>query len=185
MFGEMGRSCAPIGHRTLTCLVQGGCRPPVSGGLFDLFQMSQKEEDVLSLEDSDNEYFDTAEAGLSADERDDCLSVVSEVEGLAVAEATDPENSKMPAGAEAPGSEELMESPGRKARRKKNKSRSRYGPGRAERRKRQALSRQEFKGGSVQGEAGGEPESSRSSSGVGCPMEGCGEWVTDLRGHCV
>jgi hypothetical protein len=20
---------------------------------------------------------------------------------------------------------------------------------------------------------------------VGCPMEGCGEWVTDLQGHCV
>jgi hypothetical protein len=37
----------------------------------------------------------------------------------------------------------------------------------------------------VQGEAGGEPESSGSSSGEGCPMEGCGEWVTDLRGHCV
>jgi hypothetical protein len=36
---------------------------------------------VLSLEDSDNEYFDTAEAGSSADEMDDCLSVVSEVEG--------------------------------------------------------------------------------------------------------
>ena len=95
MFGERGRSCTPIGHRTLTCLVQGGCPPPVSGGLFDLFQMSQKEEDVLSLEDSDNEYFDTAEAGSSADEMDDCLSVVSEVEGLAVAEATGPENSKM------------------------------------------------------------------------------------------
>ena len=37
----------------------------------------------------------------------------------------------------------------------------------------------------MQGEAGGEPESSGSSSGEGCPMEGCGEWVTDLRGHCV
>jgi hypothetical protein len=37
----------------------------------------------------------------------------------------------------------------------------------------------------VQGEAGGEPESSGSSSGEGCPMEGGGEWVTDLRGHCV
>ena len=73
--------------------------------------MSQQEEDVLSLEDSDNEYFDTAEAGSSADEMDDCLSVVSEVEGLAVAEATGPENSKMPAGAETTGSEELMESP--------------------------------------------------------------------------
>ena len=134
----------------------------MSGGLFDLFQMSQKEEDVLSLEDSDSEYLDTAEAGSSADEMDDCLSVVSEVEGLAVAEATGPENSKMPAGAEAPGSEELMESPGRKSRRKKNKGRSRYGPGRAERRKRQALSRQEFKGGSVQGR----PEGNRSHPGA-------------------
>ena len=47
--------------------------------------MSQKEEDVLSLEDSDSEYLDTAEAGSSADEMDDCLSVVSEVEGLEVA----------------------------------------------------------------------------------------------------
>ena len=90
VFGERGRSGTPMGHRTLTCLAQGGCRPPVSGGLFDLFQMSQEEEDVLSLE-----YFDTAEAGSSADEMDDCLSVVSEVEGLAVAEATGPENSKM------------------------------------------------------------------------------------------
>ena len=25
----------------------------------------------------------------------------------------------------------------------------------------------------------------RNSSGVACPMEGCGEWVTDLRRHCV
>jgi hypothetical protein len=41
--------------------------------------MSQEEEDVLSLE-----YFDTAEAGSSADEMDDCLSVVSEMERLAV-----------------------------------------------------------------------------------------------------
>jgi hypothetical protein len=56
------------------------------GGLFDLFQMSQKEEDVLSLEDSDNEYFDTAEAGSSADEMEDCLSAASE--GVAVAEFT-------------------------------------------------------------------------------------------------
>ena len=45
--------------------------PPVSAGLFDLFQMLQKEEDVLSLEDSDSEYFDTAKAGSSADEMDD------------------------------------------------------------------------------------------------------------------
>ena len=88
----------------------------MSGGLFDLFQMSLKEEDVLSLEDSDSEYFDTAEAGSSADEMDDCLSAVSEVDGLAVAEATGPKSSKVPAGAEAAGSEELMESPGRKAR---------------------------------------------------------------------
>ena len=73
--------------------------------------MSQ-EEDVLSLEDSDSEYFDTAEACSSADEMDDCLSVVSEVEGLTVAEATGPKISKVPAGAEAPGSDELMESPG-------------------------------------------------------------------------
>ena len=43
--------------------------------------------------------------------RDDCLSVVSEVEGLAVAEATGPKTSERPAGAEAPGSDELMESP--------------------------------------------------------------------------
>jgi hypothetical protein len=107
--------------------------------------MSLKEEDVLSLEDSDSEYFDTAEAGSSADEMDDCLSAVSE--WLAVAEVTGPESSKVPAGAEAPVSEELMESPGRKVRRKKNKGRSRYGPGRAERRKRQALIRQESQGG--------------------------------------
>ena len=145
----------------------------MSGGLFDLFLMSQKEEDVLSLEDSDSEYLDTAEAGSSADEMDDCLSVVSEVEGLAVAEATGPENSKMPAGAEAPGSEELMESPGRKSRRKKNKGRSRYGPGRAERRKRQALSRQEFKGG---GSVQGRPEGNRSHPGAP-PV-----WVVPWRG---
>ena len=95
-----------------------------SGELFDLFQMSQEEEDVLVLSLEDSEYFDTAEAGSSADEMDDCLSVVSEVEGLAVAEATGTKMSKMPAGAEAPGSDDLMESP---ARRKKNKGRSRMG----------------------------------------------------------
>ena len=33
--------------------------------------MSQQEEDVLSLEDSGSEYFDTAEAGSSADEMED------------------------------------------------------------------------------------------------------------------
>jgi hypothetical protein len=43
-------------------------------GLFNLFQMSQQEEDVLSLEDSGSECFDTAEAGSSADEMEDCLS---------------------------------------------------------------------------------------------------------------
>ena len=37
----------------------------------------------------------------------------------------------------------------------------------------------------MQGETRGEPQSSGSSSGEGCPMEWCGEWVTDLRGHCV
>ena len=128
--------------------------PPVSGGLFDLFQMSLIEEDVLSLEDSDSEYFDTAEAGSSADEMDDCLSAVSEVDGLAVAEATGPKSSKVPAGAKAAGSQELMESPGRKARWKTNKGRSRYGPSRVERRKRQALIRQESQG-VCAGEAGG------------------------------
>ena len=50
----------------------------MSGGLFNLFQMTQQEEDVLSLEDSESEYFDTAEAGSSADEMEDCLSAVSE-----------------------------------------------------------------------------------------------------------
>jgi hypothetical protein len=45
----------------------------VSGGLFNLFQMTQQEEDVLSLEDSGSEYFDTAEAGSSADEMEECL----------------------------------------------------------------------------------------------------------------
>ena len=49
----------------------------MSGGLFNLFQMSQQEEDVLSLEDSGSECFDTAEAGSSADEMEDCLSAVS------------------------------------------------------------------------------------------------------------
>jgi hypothetical protein len=91
-----------------------------------------------------------------------------------VAEVTGPQSSEMPAGAEAPGSEEIMESPDFTARRKKNKGRSRYGPGRAERRR-----------GLWMGEAGGESESSGSSSDVGCPMERCGEWVTDLQGHCV
>ena len=141
----------------------------MSGGLFDLFHMSQEEEDVLSLE-----YFDTAEAGSSADEMDDCLSVVSEMEKLAVAEATSPKISKVPAGAEAPGSDELMESPGHKARRKKNKGRSRYGPDRAERRKRQALSRHESKGGLWRGR----PEGKRSHPGAppvwGVPWRGVG-----------
>ncbi len=27
----------PIEHRILTCLAQGGYKPPVSGGLFNLF----------------------------------------------------------------------------------------------------------------------------------------------------
>ena len=89
----------------------------MSGGLFNLFQMSQQEEDVLSLEDSGSEYFDTAEAGSSADEIDDCLSAVSE--GLAVAEVTGPPSSKVPAGAEAMGSEGMIDSPGRMVRRKK------------------------------------------------------------------
>ena len=113
----------------------------MSGGLFNLFQMSLK-EDVLSLEDSDSEYFDTAKAGSSADEIDDCLSAVSE--GLAVAEVTDPKSSEMPVGAE------MMDFPGRKVRRK-NKGRSRYGPGLAVRGKRQALIRQESQGGLCRG----------------------------------
>jgi hypothetical protein len=70
-----------------------------------------------------------------AHEMEDCLSAVSE----AVAEVTGPPSSKMPAGAEAPGSEGMIDSPGRTVRRKKNKGRSRYGPGRLERHKRQAL----------------------------------------------
>ena len=74
--------------------------------------MSQEDVLVLSLEDSDSERFQTAEAGSSADEVDDCLSVVWEVEGLAVAEATGAKTSERPARAEAPGSDELMESPG-------------------------------------------------------------------------
>ena len=90
----------------------------------------------------------------------------------------------MTAGAEAPGSEGMIDSPGRTVRGKNNKGRSRYGPVRLERRKRQAFIRQS-QGGSVQEEAGGEQESSGRSSGEGCPMEGCGECVTDLRGHCV
>ena len=36
MFGERGRSGTPMEQRTLTCLVQGGCSPPVSGGLFNI-----------------------------------------------------------------------------------------------------------------------------------------------------
>jgi hypothetical protein len=54
--------------------------------------MSQQEEDVLSLEDSGSECFDTAEAGSSADEMEDCLSAVSE--GMAVAEVKGPPSSK-------------------------------------------------------------------------------------------
>ena len=78
--------------------------------------MSQEEEVlVLLLEDSDSERFQTAEGGSSADEvDDDCLSVVGEVEGLAVAEATGPKESERPAGAEAPDSDEVMEPPGPK-----------------------------------------------------------------------
>jgi hypothetical protein len=60
-----------------------------------------------------------------------------------LAEATGPKESERPAGAEAPDSDEVMEPPGTKARRKKNKGRSRYGPGTVERRRRQALSRRE------------------------------------------
>ena len=121
--------------------------------------MSQQEEDVLSLEDSGSEYFDTAEADSSADEMDDCLSAVSEV--VAVAEVTGPPSGEVPAGAEAPGSEGMVDSPGRTVRRKKNKGRSRYGPGRLERRKRQALSRQ-----SQGGLCRGKPEGNRSHPGA-------------------
>ena len=121
--------------------------------------MLQQKEDVLSLEDSDSEYFDTAETGSSADEIDDCLSAVSE--GLAVAEVTGPPSSKMPAGAEAPCSEGVMDSPGRTVQRKKNKGRNRYGPGRLERRKRQALMRQ-----SQGGLCRGRPEWNRSHPGA-------------------
>jgi hypothetical protein len=60
----------------------------VSGGLFNLFQMSQQGEDSWS------ECFDTAEGGSSADEMEDCLSAVSE--GMAV--VTGPPSSKVPAG---------------------------------------------------------------------------------------
>ena len=75
--------------------------------------MSQQEEDVLSLEDSGSECFDTAEAGSSADEMEDCLSTVSE--GVTV--VTGPPRSKVPAGAEAPGSEGMIDTPGRTVRR--------------------------------------------------------------------
>ena len=74
--------------------------------------MSQEDVLVLSLEDSDSERFQTAEAGSSADEVDACLCVVWEVEGLAVAEATGPKTSERPARAKAMGSDELMESSG-------------------------------------------------------------------------
>ena len=84
--------------------------------------MSQQEEDVLSLEDSGSECFDTAEAGSSADEMEDCLSAVSE--GVAVAEVMGPPNSNVLAGAEALGSEGMIDSTGRMVRRKKNKGRS-------------------------------------------------------------
>ena len=131
----------------------------MSGGLFNLFQMTQQEEDVLSLEDSGSEYFDTAEAGSSADEMEDCLSAVSE--GVAIVEVTGPPSSRVPAGAEAPGSEGMIDSPDHTVRRKKNKGRSRYGPGQLERRKRQALSRQS-QGGSVKGE----PEGNQSRQGA-------------------
>jgi hypothetical protein len=86
--------------------------------------MTQQEEDVLSLEDSESEYFDTAEAGSSADEMEDCLSAVSE--GVAVVEVTGPPSRKVPAGAEAPGSEGMIDSPDHTVRRKKNKGKSRY-----------------------------------------------------------
>ena len=111
---------------------------------------------MLSLEDSGSECFDTAEAGSSADEMEDCLSAV--LEGVAVAEVTSPPCSKVPAGAEAPGSEGMIDSPDR---RKKNKGRSRYGPGRLERRKRQAISRQ-----SQGGLYKGKPEGNRSHQGA-------------------
>ena len=160
VFGDKrGRSGMPIGHRIMTCLAQGGYRSPVSGGLFNLLQMSQQEEDVLSLEDSGSECFDTAEAGSLADEMEDCLSAVSE--GLALAEVTGPPSSKMPAGAEAAGSERMIDSPGRMVRRKKNKGRSRHGPGRLECRKQQALIRQ-----SQGGLCKGRPEGNRSHPGA-------------------
>ena len=115
--GHFKRECprlgSPTGEKRVSfqenkeALMMGGYKPPVSGGLFNLFQMSQQ-EDVLSLEDSG--CFDTAEAGSSADEMEDCLSAVSE--RVAVAEVTGPPSSKVPAGAEAPGSEGMIDSPG-------------------------------------------------------------------------
>ena len=71
----------------------------------------------MSLEDSGNECFDTAETGSSADEMEDYLSAVSEGVAVAVAEVTGPPSSKVPAGAEAPGSEGMIDSPGRTVRR--------------------------------------------------------------------
>ena len=92
-----------------------------------------------------------------AHEMEDSLSAVSE----AVAEVTGPPSSKMPAGAEAPGSEGMIDSPGRTVRRNKNKGSSRNGPGRLERCKRQALIRQ-----SQGGLCKGRPEGNRSHPGA-------------------
>jgi hypothetical protein len=141
---EIGRSHRSMGQRALTCLAQGGWTvgPPVSGGLFDFFRC-RKKKCWCCCWTTVTERFLTAEGGSSADEVDDvCLSVVGEVQGLAVAEATGPRESERPAGAAAPGSKVVTEPPGPRARRKKNKGKSQHGTGRLERRRRQALCRQ-------------------------------------------
>jgi len=174
-----------------------------------VFQMSQEEEvleleDTLLLEDSDSEMFQTAEGVSSTDEADEaCLS---EEEGERPAGVEDPgqREEERPGGANAPGSKKETEPPGPRAWRKKNKGRGRYGAGRGERRRRQALYHAEAT--RPAGDKGpgspapkplyllGKPEGNQSreasvttgnSSDQGCPMVGCGRWVTDLRGHCL
>ena len=108
-------------------------------GFYILLQMSQEEvildlEETLSLGDSDSEMFLTAE-GASSDDG----TGLSEEEGEGPAEAPGQRKEERPAGAKGPGSQQEVEPPGPRARRKKNKGKSRYGAGREERRRRKAL----------------------------------------------
>ena len=122
---------------------------------------------------------------MSVEADEACLSVVGEGEGLVVAEATGPRQSERTAGAEAPGSNVETEPPGPRTR-----TRAEVGMGRRDWSAvagRLCVMRRRLVSGDCEGFKPGKPGSREASvtsgnpSGQGCPMAGCGRWVTDLR----